>query len=141
VADANILLYGHPVYDVKFNTTATGLRIGQTILLNSALFGVSSYPLIIKRIEATPQGKFSLMYQVEAIGSDSVTFVDMIKGLEAAANTGTTIDSSTIIEAFQFGGSEQLTITDSATASGATHNPFKWASTTTPSKWGFAIWQ
>jgi hypothetical protein len=141
VADANILLYGHPVYDVKFTTTTPGLRIGQTILLNSTLFGVSSYPLIIKRIEATPFTKTALTYQVEAIGSDSVTFVDMIKGLEAQASNNNPVDSSTIIEAFQFAGEEQLTIHDAASASGATHNPFKWASTTSPSNWGFAIWQ
>ena len=32
---AEILQFGHPVYDVKFKTLQTGLVIGQTILLNS----------------------------------------------------------------------------------------------------------
>jgi hypothetical protein len=80
-ATAQILQFGHPVYDVKFNTLVPGCAIGQTLNFNLSAFGLTR-PLVIKRIEAvgyTPaDGTPGLEYQIEAIGSDNVTFVDLM---------------------------------------------------------------
>src|SRR5258708_5282963 len=51
-AKAEILQFGHAVYDVIFYTLQTGLKIGQNIQLNSSKFGVNA-KLIIKRIIGT----------------------------------------------------------------------------------------
>lgn len=93
-AQAEILLFGHAVYDVKFYTITPGLRIGQNIIFNSAKFGVSNYPLIVKRIEGRGQTPTQMRYQVECIGSDNVTFVDLISGILQQENASTQVDNT-----------------------------------------------
>jgi len=51
-AEAELLQFDHPVYHVRFDTLTQGLAIGQTITLNSTLFGISNYQLLIRRAEA-----------------------------------------------------------------------------------------
>jgi len=97
-AEAELVEFGHAVYDVKFNTLSTGLRIGMTILLNSVKFGVSNYPLVIKRIEATGHTPTALRYQVEAIGSDNVTFTDIMLTLLQQQNGANQVDPSTVLQ-------------------------------------------
>jgi hypothetical protein len=140
LAEAQITLYGHPIYDVKFSTTTTGLRVGQIIMLNSAAYGVANYPLVIKRIEATPQTPLALRYQVEAIGSDVVTMNDVLSNLIQQANQNTTVNDSTVIQVFQDGGSETIHMNDSVSASSTPHLTFKWGPSANNSKWGFATW-
>src|ERR1019366_6540572 len=50
-AQAQILQFGHPVYDLKFNTLVPGCAIGQAITVNLPAFGISKQ-LVIKRVEA-----------------------------------------------------------------------------------------
>lgn len=97
-AEAELTEFGHAVYDVKFNTLSTGLRIGQTIMLNSAKFGVTNYPLVIKRIEAVSHTPNALKYQVEAIGSDNVTFTDIMLTLLQQQNGANQVDPSTVLQ-------------------------------------------
>lgn len=52
-AQADIDMFGHPVFTVKFNTLsplANQISIGQQITLTSAKFGVSGKVLVIKQI-------------------------------------------------------------------------------------------
>ncbi len=80
-AQAQILQFGHPVYDLKLTTLVPGCRIGQTIMANIPTLGISNYPLVIKRIEASvfvPGQNGQLEYQLECIGSDNVTFTDLM---------------------------------------------------------------
>jgi hypothetical protein len=134
---AEMALYGHPVYDVKFTTMQTGLRVGQVIVLNSPMFGVSNYPLVIKRVEAMGFSPDKLSYRVEAIGSDVVTFTDLMLFLLQQQNKQITIDPSTVIQVFQSGGNERLSIADAVTATATAKTTFKWDGN---SKWGFATW-
>ena len=97
-AQADIIQFGHAVYDVKFNTITPGLRIGQTIMLNSTKFGVTNYPLVIKRIEAVSKSPNALRYQVEAIGSDTVTFTDIMLTLLQQQNGQNVVGSSTVLQ-------------------------------------------
>jgi hypothetical protein len=50
-AQAQILQFGHPVYDVKFNTLVPGCKIGQVIDVYLPAFGINKL-LVIKRVEA-----------------------------------------------------------------------------------------
>ncbi|HVB33710.1 MAG TPA: hypothetical protein VNJ52_04970 [Patescibacteria group bacterium] len=100
-AQAEILQFGHAVYDVKFNTLTSGCKIGQTIILNSPKLGITNQYLVIKRIEASvfvPGTQGQLEYQIEALGSDNVTFVDIISTLLQQENANTTVDDSTVLE-------------------------------------------
>ena len=76
-AQADIDMFGDPVYTVKFNTISpytNQLSIGQQITLNSAKFGVSNKPLIIKQINFVARTPTQLEAQVQCLGSEVVSF-------------------------------------------------------------------
>lgn len=140
-AQAEILLYGHAVYDVKFYTTTPGLRIGQTITFNSSRFGVSNYPLVIKRIEGMGRTPTQLRYQVECVGSDDVTFVDIMAGiLQQENSTGTASDDNTTLEVL-LAILEQMSLSDtlSQPTSTPTH-PYTYDSGTNIGHYNLSTW-
>ncbi len=104
-AQAQILQFGHPVYDVKFKTLIAGCRIGQAITVNLPSFGINKQ-LVIKRVEAigyTPGDDTlgidgMLEYQVEYIGSDNVTFTDIMTTILQTEANQTAVDDSTVTE-------------------------------------------
>lgn len=97
-AQAEILLYGHAVYNIKFYTISPGIRVGQNIIFNSVKFGVSNYPLVVKRIEGRGNSSKRLRYQVECVGSDTVTFVDIMSTLlqKQNADADAQLDNTTL---------------------------------------------
>jgi hypothetical protein len=97
-AAAELVQFGHPVYDVKFDTLAAGVRVGQTVILNSDKFGVSNYPLIVKRAEARGYTPSKLIYSIEAIGSDKVTFTDVMLLLLQQQNAQANVDPSSVLQ-------------------------------------------
>lgn len=137
---AEILQFGHPVYDVKFKTLHTGLVIGQTILLNSAKLGISNYPLVVKRIEGNAYSPSQFEYQVEAIGSDNVTFVDIMSRLLTQENNNTDLADNTVLENL-LNFTEGVTLADALTAT-STAGPYHWGPTgvNPVMKWGFCTW-
>ena len=99
-AQAQILQFGHPVYDVKFNTLIPGCAVGQAIPVNLPAFGINE-TLIIKRVEAVgyaPGANGKLEYQIECIGSDVVTFTDLMQSVLQQEANQTTVDDSTVNE-------------------------------------------
>jgi hypothetical protein len=141
-AQAEILQFGHSVYDVKFNTLVAGCTIGQTIILNSPKLGITNYPLIIKRVEATvfvPGAQGTLEYQIEAIGSDTVTFVDLMTTLLQQEANQTPVDDSTVTQNLE-PIAEGVTATDTLAAT-STQKPYKWGPGASPAmRWGFSQW-
>jgi len=141
-ATAEVLQFGHAVYDVKFNTLTAGCRLGQKIILNSSKFGVTNTPLVIKRVEATvfvPGANGQLEYQIEAIGSDTVTFVDIMTTLLQTEATQNPVDDSTVTENL-IPVSEGVGVHDTVTATAAP-GPYQWGpNASTPFRWGFSKW-
>jgi len=128
-ADAELIQFDHPVYDVKFSTLVSGLSIGQTIFLNSALLGITNYQLLIRRVEMTcyspTDTSKGLMFQVEALGSDNVTFNDiMMTLLQRSLADNATPDNTILQEVIPI--SESLEIADVVTISAA-KGPYAWA--------------
>jgi len=124
-AQAAILQFGHPVYDVKFNTLVPGCAIGQAITVNLPAFGINKQ-LVIKRVEAVgyvpgPNGK--LEYQVECIGSDKVTFTDLMTTLLQQEAAQTSVDDSTVNENLEVV-PESIVVTESVPAPVATSMPY-----------------
>jgi len=97
-AQADIDMFGDPVYNVKFSSIsslANQLFIGQQIILNSAKFGISNKTLIIKQINCLARTKFQLEYQVQCLGSDIVSFNDiMLTLLQQQLGQSSTPDST-----------------------------------------------
>jgi hypothetical protein len=137
---AEILQFGHQVYDVKFTTRQTGLVLGQTILLNSAKLGITNYPLVVKRIDGTAYSPSQFEYQVEALGSDNVTFVDIMSRLLTQENNNTDLADNTVLEnlltfAEGVGVADPVSVTPTA-------RPYTWgpAGGNPPIIWSFFTW-
>lgn len=142
-ATAQILQFGHPVYDVKFNTIVPGCAIGQVIDVYLPAFGIDKV-LVIKRVEAVGyapgddalniDGK--LEYQIECIGSDNVTFVDLMTTILQTEASQTPVDDSTVTENLEVA-SEGLTLTETITIA-ATIGFYKYGPTSPQARYGFA---
>lgn len=138
-AEAELIQFDHPVYDVKFTTLTPGLAIGQNIKLNSALFGVSNYPLIIRRLEAIGRSPTQLLFQVEALGSDNVTFMDIMTTLlQQSLAQNVSPDNTILQEVLSI--NEGITVTDTVAVTSTT-SPYKWGPSSPQAKWGFSKWK
>jgi hypothetical protein len=144
-AQAQILQFGHPVYDLKFSTLVPGCQIGQTIKANIPAMGITNYNLVIKRIEMVgwapqdPPGQGgSLEYQVECIGSDTVTFTDLMTTILQQEQAQTDVSDDTITEELQEA-DETLVLADTVTATGATR-PYHYGQTSPQPRYGFAVY-
>ena len=115
-ARAEILQYGHAVSDIKFYTTMTGLRIGQNINVTSSKLGITLTGLVIKRIEARMLDNMQLRYYVELLGSDNITFVDMMSSILQQENATTQVSDTTVLQPL-------LTITETLASSDTLHAP------------------
>jgi hypothetical protein len=139
-AQAQILQFGHAVYDVKFNTIIPGCAIGQAITVNLPAFGISKQ-LIIKRVEAVgyaPGANGMLEYQVECIGSDNVTFVDLMTTILQTEAAQTQVDDSTVNENL-VPVSESIAVSDTVTIA-ATIGFYKYGPTSPQPRYGFATY-
>jgi hypothetical protein len=125
-ATAQILQFGHPVFDVKFNTLVPGCKIGQAITFNLPAFGLTK-TLIIKRIEVVgfvPGANGMLQYQIECLGSDVVTFTDLMQSILQQEANQTTVDDSTVTENLEVI-EESIEITEGLLAPVATSMPYE----------------
>jgi hypothetical protein len=120
-AQADIDMFGDPVYNVKFSTinvNSNQLFIGQQITLNSAKFGVANKALIIKQINCVARTKFQLEYQVQCLGSDVVSFNDiMLTLLQQNLGQATTPDSTVLQVLIPI--NEAITVGETVTLIGA----------------------
>jgi len=140
-ATAAILQFGHPVFDVKVNTYIAGCQIGQVIEVNLPAFGCVKQ-LVIKRIEATvfaPGPNAYCEYQLECIGSDNVTFVDIMTTLLQQEAAQTDVGDSTVNENLEVI-LEPVTVTDVLTVT-TSQAPYAWgAGSSNIIRWGFWTW-
>jgi hypothetical protein len=140
-AQAQIAQFGHAVYDLKVTTLVPGCRIGQQIMANVPSMGITNYPLVIKRIEATvfvPGTNGQLQYQIECIGSDTVTFTDLMTTLLQQEAVQSSPDSSTVSENL-VEQEESLTLTETVTIT-ATVGFYKYGPTSPQARYGFATY-
>jgi len=132
-AQADIDMFGDPVYTVKFNTIsplANQLFIGQQITLNSAKFGVSNKLLIIKQINFVARTKFQLEAQVQCLGSGSVTYNDiMLQLLQQSLGSESTPASAVLQNLIPI--DEELEIADTVILIGASR-PYVWGPIPSP---------
>jgi hypothetical protein len=143
-AQAQVLQFGHAVYDVKFNTLVPGCRVGQSIIVNLPQMGITNYQLVIKRVEAvgyTPGDNVlgipgMLEYQIECIGSDVVTFTDLMTTILQEEQTQTDVSDDTITENLEVV-EEALAIAETVTVTGFT-KPYKYGPTSPQPRYGFA---
>lgn len=131
---AEVLQYGHPISDLKFSTLKTGLMIGQTITLNSTLLGIN-VTLTIKRVQAVGYSPSQLEYRVEAIGSDKVSFTDIMAVLLEQELNQNTVDDTTVLQVL-VRITESIAVADGTPTVTTSTRPFTWGSFT----WGLGSW-
>jgi len=139
-AQAQILQFGHPVWDVKFNTLVPGCKIGQAITFDLPAFGLVD-TLIIKDTTAVgyaPGENGMLEYQLECIGSDVVTFTDLMQTVLQQEASQTTVDDSTVTENLE-DSEESLDMTETVTAT-AGSKPYKYGAGSPQPRYGFAVY-
>lgn len=134
-ANAEIKLYGHAIYTVKFKTIQAGLKVGQIITLNSAKLGFTGVSLTIKRLVANGYTPFNIRWDVECYGSDQVTFVDIISTLLAKENQDNSVTDDTILETL-LSLEEDMIITDLVFKKSTSTGPYKWDFF----NWNFGVW-
>lgn len=140
-AQAQIGQFGHPVFDLKVTTLVPGCRIGQTITANVPSMGITNYPLVIKRVEATvfvPGAHGQLQYQLECIGSDNVTFTDLMTTILQQEAVQSTVGSSTVTENLVVV-EEGLSLTETVTITAST-GFYKYGPTSPQPRYGFATY-
>jgi len=132
-AQADIDMFGDPVYTVKFNTISpftNQLSIGQQITLNSAKFGVSNKLLIIKQINFVARTPTQLEAQVQCLGSGSVTYNDIMLQLLQQSLGSESTPASTVLQTL-IPIDEEIEITDAVTITGASR-PYVWGPVAAP---------
>ena len=107
-------------------------------MLNSVKLGISNYPLIIKRIEAKGYSPTQLIMSVEALGSDNVTFTDMMMVLLQQNLALNATPDNSILEIILYV-LESMTWTETVSISSAS-GPYKWGATSPQPRWNFATW-
>lgn len=143
-AQADIDMFGDPVYNVKFSTISqftNQLGIGQQITLNSAKFGVSNKALIIKQINFIARTKFQLEAQVQCLGSDIVSFNDIMLTL-LQQNLGQANTSASTVLQVLIPIEETIAVIDAVTIT-ATSGPYVWypGSGQPSMNWAFSLWE
>jgi hypothetical protein len=143
-AQADIDMFGDPVFTVKFNTIsalANLLFIGQQITLNSVKFGVADKIVVIKQINCVARTPTQLEYQVQALGSDIVSFNDIMLTLLQQNLGQASTPASTVLQVL-IPLSETVPLTDAVTIV-TTAGPYVWhpGSGQPSMNWGLSFWQ
>ncbi len=121
-ANAEIAQYGTPVYTVNFATLQPGLQVGQAIRIHSIIFN-TDVTVNIKRIVSSSYSNTAWRHEVECVGTEKVSFVDLMKFLLLQANAQTVVDSSTVLQVL-ISFTEDVTITDTVSAPTTSTGPY-----------------
>jgi hypothetical protein len=83
-----------------FKTRRKGLRVGQTIRINSAKFGVDD-TYKINKIRGSMNGHDELIYDIDFLKSGQTTFTDIVVGLIGRSREGIEISPNEVIQRFR----------------------------------------
>lgn len=137
-ASAQVAKYGSPVYAARFATLKTGLVVGQTIRVNSVIFGTDVL-MVVKRISGKLYSPTQMRYEVECVGTESVNFIDIMKLLLTQANASTVISDSTVLQVL-LSFNESLVLADTLNTPTATAGPYKYGSDANAGVYNFSTY-
>ncbi len=84
----------------SFKTREKGLRVGQSITINSTKFGVDDR-YRINKLRGTMNGSDEFIYDVEFLKSGQTTFTDIVIGLIGKSREGIEISPNEVIQRFR----------------------------------------
>lgn len=124
----------------SFRTRTTGLRVGQSIRINSARFGVDRI-YKINSISGSIKHHGELEYSVGFIVSGQTTFTDIMIGLLGRDTDNIEISADEVIQRFR-NLKDEFNLSDEITEVIKETGPYAWSPVTTnkSGKWGFFTW-
>ena len=131
--------YAGEYFEASFQTTETGLRVGQTINVNSTTLGINK-DFKINRIEGRPDTSSRLIYTVYLIVSGEITFTDVMLMLLLKDRNNLDISDNEVLQAFISAPDETITIVDAAPVVTSTSPPYTWGSDADELSWSLGTW-
>ncbi len=136
--NAQLSQFGSPVYAVKFSTLQTGFAVGQTVSVDSNLFGTDVL-VMVKRITGRMKSSTQMIYDIECVGTEKVNFIDIMKLLLMRANANAIIDDSTVLQVLLLF-NEFITASDTLGTPSTSTGPYKWSPGSNDLIWNFGTW-
>ncbi len=142
-AKAELKKYSENVFEGRFKTLKTGLRVGQQITVQSTIRSMASKKYKINRIIAKARGSDHLEYEAFLLASGEITFTDIMLGLLTKDFKNITIATNEVLQRLeQF--SEGIIFADALSSFKKTR-PYTWGvggsnDALTPRGWNFAVW-
>jgi hypothetical protein len=137
-AKAELTKWADGAYSGGFRTTQTGLKTGQYIRVNSALFGVDSY-FKINRITARANNYGTLEYTVKFLASGELTFADIMVGLLSKDRQNISVADDEVIQRLEVF-PETVTLVETSVTATKTSPPYKWGVAANDFDWNFGTW-
>lgn len=141
-AKAELKKFSESVFESRFKTTKTGLRVGQKITLNSTIRNINK-EFKINRISAKARGNDHLEYEIFMIASGDITFTDIMVELLGRDKQNIVIASNEVLQRLEWFG-ETATLSDVLTTYKKSR-PYTWGvggsnDALSPRGWNFATW-
>src|SRR3989344_500547 len=139
-AKAELKKYSQTVFEAKFKTTKTGLRVGQKITLNSSLRSINK-EFKINRIVGKARGSGEMEYEVSLIASGQITFTDIMVNLLGQDKKNIVIALNEVLQRLE-SFFETAVIAESKAADAIKDSPpYKWGiGSSNDFRWNFATW-
>ncbi len=139
-AKAELKKYSQTVFEAKFKTTKTGLRVGQKITLNSTLRSINK-EFKINRIVGKARGSDHMEYEVSLIASGQITFTDIMVNLLGQDKKNIVIALNEVLQRLE-SFFESATVAESKAADAIKDSPpYKWGiGSSNDFRWNFATW-
>lgn len=137
-AKAELKKYSQTVFEARFKTTKTGLRVGQKIAINSAIRNISKN-FKINRIVGKARGNDHMEYETFLIASGQISFTDIMVNLLGQDKKNIVIATNEVLQRLE-SFFEAVAIAD-ATVSSKDSPPYKWGlGSSNDFRWDFATW-
>ncbi len=137
-AKAELKKFSENVFEGRFKTTKTGLRVGQKITLNSTFRNINK-TFKINRIIGKARGSDHMEYEVFLLASGEITFTDIMVGLLGQDKKNIVIATNEVLQRLeQF--AEGISLADVLTATKKSR-PYTWGlGGANDFKWNFFTW-
>lgn len=137
-AKAELKKYAESTHELQFKTKRIGLRVGESITLNSTIRGWAK-TFKINRIVAKARDSSSLIYTVYGIASGEISFTDIMVNLLGQDKKNITIASNEVLQRLEIL-NESVTVADTLTGT-ARSRPYLWgeAGSITSSVFSYAL--
>lgn len=120
-AAAEINSYAESITEVEFETYTDGFRAGQSVVIDSNLFGLDSEEYIINRVTGTMFTSGEMKYKLSLVTTRTFGIIDFLRNLLQGENKKIVIDENEIIDVIE-SYNETITVGETVT-SDLEHNP------------------